>query len=286
MKTFKQLKQLDPNIIMIVDSLNTCFSFRGRKNYSEDYLNMIESLRRSYSAGKVIIACDKGKSSYRTEIFSNYKGNRVALRETQTEKERLEFQAFFQEFNVALDILKSNAYPSSQDGYPVFQFEGVEADDIVAYITNKYKSKYKIWLISSDKDYDLLIDDNVSRFSYVTRKETTKQNWHTHYDYDMDKHISIKCLMGDSGDGIPGVDGIGLKRAISLVEEYGDTYDIISSLPITSKYKYIQSLNAFGREALLRNYRLMDLISYCDEAIGEDNCKIIDEKLKEYLGVV
>lgn len=285
MKAFKQLKQLDPNIIMIVDSLNTCFSFRGRKNYSEDYLNMIESLRRSYSAGKVIIACDKGKSSYRTEIFSNYKGNRVALRETQTEKERLDFQAFFQEFNVALDILKSNAYPSSQDGYPVFQFEGVEADDIVAYITNKYKSKYKIWLISSDKDYDLLIDDNVSRFSYVTRKEITKDNWHEHYDYDMDKHISIKCLTGDSGDNIPGVDGVGPARAKTLVEQYGDAYDIIASMPIVSKYKYIQSLNNFGTENLLRNYNLMDLVTYCEEAIGEENCKEIDKVLKEYLDV-
>lgn len=285
MKTFKQLKQLDPNILMIVDSLNMSFSFRGRKNYSEEYLNMIESLRRSYNAGKVIIACDKGKSLYRTKIFSGYKETRAALREKQTEKERLDFQAFFQEFNVALDILKSNAYPSSQDGYPVFQFEGVEADDIVAYITKHYKSRYKIWMISSDKDYDLMIDDNVSRFSYVTRKEITKDNWNEHYEYDLDKHISIKCLVGDSGDSVPGVEGIGPKRAQSLVEEYGDTYDIIASMPLNGKYKYIKSLNDFGKENLLRNYQLMDIVSYCEDAIGEINCKEIDRILGEYLNV-
>ena len=280
MKTFKEVSQADNNTIMVVDSLNMAFSFRGKSKYKDGYINMIESLKRSYKANKVIIACDKSASAYRKEIFPDYKKNREILRESQTEKERLEFEAFFQEFLRAIDELKSHG------DYPILQFSGVEADDIAAYITNKYKKTHHIWLISSDKDWDLLVDDNVSRFSYVTRKEITKDNWHEHYNYSMDKHISIKCLIGDSGDNIPGVEGIGPKRAQTLVETYGDTYDIIASMPIISKYKFIESLNNFGKENLLRNYRLMDLVSYCEEAIGEDNCKIIDEKLKEYLGVV
>lgn len=276
MKTFKQITETGNNL-MIVDSLNMAFSFRGKTKYKDNYLNMVESLKRSYKASKVIITCDKGASSYRKEIFPEYKSGRLKMRESQTDKERLEFEAFFGEFNSALDELKSHG------DYPVLQFSGVEADDLAAYIVQKYASKFNIWLVSSDKDWDTLINDNVSRFSYVTRKEITKDNWQEHYDYDMDKHISIKCLMGDSGDSVPGVDGVGPKRAQALVEEYGDTYDIIASLPILSKYKYIDSLNKFGAENLLRNYRLMDLVSYCEEAIGEENCKNIDEILKEYL---
>jgi DNA polymerase I len=278
--TFKTIVSNDPNTIMIVDALNMAFSFRGKTSYKENYISMIESLSRSYKAGKIIITCDKGSSSYRKNILSQYKQNREALREEQTEQERLLFEAFFREFNLALTILKSSDY---SDKLKIFQFDKVEADDIAAYIVNKYKKTHTIWLISSDKDWDLLVDTNVSRFSYVTRKEITKNNWGDHYEYDIDKHISIKCLTGDSGDNIPGVDGIGPKRAISLVASYGDTYDIIASLPIPSKYKYIDALNKFGAENLLRNYKLMDLVSYCEEAIGKENCEEIDKALKEYL---
>lgn len=283
MKTFKQLTETE-NTIMIVDALNMAFSFRGKTKFKAAYINMIESLKRSYKASKVIITCDKGSSSYRKEIFPEYKSGRLKTRESQTEKELLEFEAFFTEFISAIDELKSHGEDST-DRYPVLQFAGVEADDLAAYVSNKYSKKFNIWLVSSDKDWDLMVGDNVSRFSYVTRKEITKENWHDHYDYDMDKHISIKCLTGDSGDSIPGVEGIGPARAKTLVEEYGDCYEIIASLPIASRYKYIASLNNFGADNLLRNYKLMDLVSYCEEAIGEENCKQIDEILKGYLDV-
>lgn len=278
MKSFAQLTEKTNNL-MIVDSLNMAFSFRGKTKYKDAYLNMIESLKRSYKASKVVIACDKGTSTYRQKILPEYKQNRVEMRESQTDAERLEFEAFFQEFIAAIDIIKS------QGDYPVLQFSGVEADDISAYICNRYAKNRHIWLISSDKDWDLLVGPNVSRFSYVTRKETTLDNWHEHYDYNPEDHISIKCLMGDTGDNILGVDKVGPARAKELVQKYGDTYEIIASLPIDSKYKYIQNLNAFGANNLLRNYRLMDLVSYCEEAIGEDNCKEIDKVIEEYLSV-
>lgn len=281
MKTFKQFTEYDSNTIMIVDALNLAFRWKHSKtrDFAEDYLVTVNSLRKSYKAEKVIITCDQGSSSYRKNIFPDYKSGRKEKFAEQTESERLEFERFFTDFNTTLDLIKSDST------YPIFKFQGVEADDIVAYITSRYKPKYKIWMISSDKDYDTLIDTNVSRFSYVTRKETTKDNWNEHYDYDLDKHISIKCLTGDLGDSIPGVEGIGPKRAQSLIEEYGDCYDVIASMPIPGKYKYIKSLNDFGKENLLRNYKLMDLVSYCEEAIGEENCKEIDKVLKEYLNV-
>lgn len=281
MKTFKQFTEYDPNTIMTVDALNLAFRWKHSKthDFAEDYLATVNSLRKSYKAEKVIIACDQGSSSYRKNIFPDYKSGRKEKFAEQTELERLEFERFFTDFNASLDLIKSDST------YPILKFQGVEADDIAAYIVNKYARKFNIWLISSDKDWDTLIEDNVSRFSYVTRKEITKDNWNEHYDYDLDQHISIKCLCGDPGDSVPGVDGIGPKKAQKLVEEYGSCYDVIAALPISSKYKYIQSLNAFGKENLLRNYRLMDLVSYCEEAIGEENCKEIDKVLKEYLNV-
>jgi len=47
--------------------------------------------------------------------------------------------------------------------------------------------------------------------------------------------------------------------------------DIADLLPIDSRYKYIQSLNDFGAENIMKNYELMDLVAFCEDAIGEAN---------------
>jgi 5'-3' exonuclease len=279
--SFKTMAELDPEIVLVVDSLNLAFRWKhkGQFDFLEDYIRTIESLRKSYKAGKVIIACDSGASSYRKSIFPGYKQGRKEKQLLATPEEQAEFELFFQGY---LDVIES--YKESTH-YPVFKFDKTEADDIGAYIV-KFRSKYKvkkIVLASSDKDWDLLVNDDVMRFSYVTRKETRIDNWNEHYDYAVDEHISIKCLTGDSGDSIPGVPDVGEKRAIGLVKTYGTAYDIAANLPIASKYKYMANLNTFGADNLLLNYRLMDLMEFCDEALGPINCEVMDEILRKYL---
>lgn len=278
MKTFKDMNEPGNNLLL-VDGLNMAFSFRGKLNFQEQYVKMITSLKRSYKASKVIVCVDKGSSTYRKGIYPEYKQNRKVKQETQTEAERLEFEAFFKCFEEALLLLEEST------DFPILRYQGVEADDSLAYICSKFKKlpQDHIWVVSSDRDLNLLVDDNVSQFSYVTRKEFTVENWHEHYDWDRDSYISVKCLMGDSGDNVPGVPGIGPKKAQALVEQYGSTMDIAASLPISSKYKYIANLNAFGAGALMLNYRLMDLVTFCEDAIGVENCKTIDEVLEAYL---
>lgn len=281
MKTFKQINETDDSCLMIVDSLNLAFRYKhsGATDFALDYMRTVDSLKKSYKATKLIIAGDMGSSSYRKAIYPAYKQNRKDKYETQTESEKLAFEMFFEEFHSILDMY-------DQEGkYPVARYQGVEADDIAAYICSK-KSKYnlnQIWLISSDKDWDLLVKPGVSRFSYVTRKEITEENWQTHYDCTQDEYISIKCLMGDSGDNVMGVSGVGPKRALQLVQDYGSCYDLIAALPISSKYKYITALNEFGAENLILNYKLMDLETFCEDAIGTDNCVKLDKLLDEYL---
>lgn len=281
MKSFKQMTTIDPKSLMIVDSLNLAFRYKHAKavDFAEDYMRTVDSLRRSYKCDKLIITGDMGSSHYRKKLHPEYKANRKEKFENQTEAEKAEFEAFFAEVQRILKDYEDSTV------YPVARFPGVEADDIAAYIVSKRKrfDISQIWLISSDRDWNLLINEGVSQFSYVTRKEFTVENWNEHYEWDRDSYISIKCLMGDSGDNVPGVPGIGPKKAAGLVEEYGTTYDIIAALPISSKYKYIANLNAFGADALMLNYRLMDLVTFCEDAIGENNISKLNTMLEEYL---
>lgn len=280
MVSFKDMQEKDEEVLMIVDALNLAFRYKHSKsiNFVDDYIRTVQSLARSYKCLKVIIACDKGSSSYRKAIYPEYKNNRKEKIELQTEAERLEFEAFMREFERTMVAIEEH--------FPTVRFDKVEADDIAAYICGrlpKMKTITKIWLVSSDRDWDLLVNEHVSRFSYVTTKETTLNNWRNHYDCEPEEYISMKCLAGDSGDNIPGVEQVGPKRAATLIREYGTAYDLAMALPIISKYKYIQNLNKC-RDLILLNYELMDLPTYCEEAIGPDNVKVIDELLEEYLG--
>jgi DNA polymerase-1 len=280
-KTFKQITTTEPNSLMIVDSLNLAFRYKHAKavDFATDYMRTVESLKKSYKCDKMIITGDWGSSTYRKNLYPLYKQNRKDKHVDQSEEEKEEFEAFFAEVQGILGLYEV------EGNFPVLRFQGVEADDIAAYIVGRRKQfkLSQIWLISSDRDWNLLVDSGVSQFSYVTRKEFTKENWHEHYDCTQDEYISIKCLQGDSGDNVPGVPGVGPKRALELVQTYGSTYDIIASLPLSGRYKYIQALNEFGAENLMLNYQLMDLVTYCGEAIGADNCKKIDEILNDYL---
>lgn len=277
-KSFTQLNEAN-NVLLIVDSLNLAFRYKhsGATDFAEDYLRTVQSLKKSYKASHVIMACDQGASSYRKELYPEYKQNRKDKQALQTEAEAAAFELFFEDFLLTLEHIKATT------DYPVIKFQGVEADDIAAYIVSQKKLlKFdEIWLISSDKDWDLLVEPGVSRFSYVTRKEVTHENWSNHYEWAQEDYISIKCLTGDTGDNVFGVPSIGPKRALSLVQEYGSTWDIIASIPVNGKYKYIQELNK-SKDQLILNYQLMDLVTHCQEAVGEANCQEIDTILELY----
>jgi len=273
-------KQEKNDNLIIVDGLNIAFRWRYKKvpYYTNDYVKTVESLAKSYNCGNIIVLADGG-SIYRKNLFPEYKANRKEKYKDQTDSEKKEFEVFMAEF--------ANAFKRIEDkGHLVIRQGGLEADDLAAWIVGKKKEFGigDIWLISSDKDWDLLIQDGVSRFSTVTRKEITVDNWDEHYDFEPEHFLTFKCLAGDTGDNIPGISGIGPKRATQLIEQYGDLYDIYDSCPIDSKYKFIQSLNE-NADQLLLNAELMDLESYSEQALIESGMDLEDlsSDVKEYL---
>ena len=259
---------------MIVDTMNLAFRWKhaGQNRFSHDYLSTVLSLAASYDAGTIIAAADWGGSTYRKGIYPEYKANRKELVEKQTAEEKEQARLFFDEYERTLEVLDQHK------DIQVFRYKGVEADDIAAYICSRLHDYgfSQAWLISSDRDWDLLISEYVSRFSYVTRKEHTLDTWD--YPVTPDQYISYKVLTGDAGDNVLGVPGIGPKRAAALIEQYGSALDIYDQLPLPGKQKFIQALND-SKDLIPLNYELMDLVSFCQEAIGYDNVQDIGRKL-------
>ena len=265
---------LDPRNVLIVDAMNLAFRWKhqGATKFVDEYIRTVQSLAKSYKCGKIIIAADWGGSLYRREIFPEYKANRKELYANDTPEQVEATRKFFDEYERVLEACDSR--------FTLLRYKGVEADDIAAYIVSK-RAQFgieQVWLISSDRDWDLLVDENVSRFSTVTRKEQTVLTWDN--PVPREDYLAFKCLTGDKGDNIPGVEGVGPKRAASIIEQYGSIFDICDACPLPGKHKYIASLNA-SRDQLLTNVELMDLLTYCEEAIGKQNCNEIEDRLNE-----
>lgn len=273
--SFNDITAKNYDSVLIVDFLNLAFRWKhqGRTDFRYDILQTVESFANSFKCGRIIITTDRGGSTYRKNIDPEYKANRTKMKEEQSEKDRIAFEEFLEEYIIAQDI--------AAEKYPVLGFRGVEADDIAAHLV-KNRAKYgfkEIHLLSSDRDWDLLIDEGISRFSYVTRKEVNTDNWSEHYDVTPEQYISYKCLIGDTGDNIPGIPQVGPKRAAGLLETYHSAMDVYDAIPIPGKYKYIANINS-SKDRILLNYELMDLITYCDEAVGPENIEDIKEIIK------
>ena len=72
-----------------------------------------------------------------------------------------------------------------------------------------------------------------------------------------------------------------VQNAVQLMEQYGTVFDIYDACPIR-RYKYIQVINE-NAEQLLTNVELMDLVTYCEDAIGEENKEVIKNTLGKIL---
>ena len=179
--------QEDNENLLIVDGLNVAFRYRYSKTpyYTNQYVQTVESLAKSYNCGNIIVLADGG-SVYRKKLYPDYKANRKERYKDQTDAEKKDFENFMGEFVNAFKRLKAK-------GHLVLRQKGLEADDLAAWIVGKRKEfgVNETWLISSDRDWDLLIDEDVSRFSTVTRKEITVDNWDEHYSFDRDMFLTF-----------------------------------------------------------------------------------------------
>lgn len=254
------------NNLLIVDGINLAMRFkhRGATVFAVDYLALINSLARSYGAKTVIHLSDFGKSTYRKELLPSYKGDREAKRAEQSEEESQKWQEFFEGYQRAIELLE-------KAGHCSVKLRGVEADDLATFFTLELKNHGHfdtIWLVSTDADWDQLLDENVKRWAYTTQKEFTLDNFYEEHGCDTPEQLTqIKAIQGDRGDSVPGVDGIGIKRAYNLVREYGTVFDLVGVLPLPGKQQYVQKLND-SEDLMLLNLELMDLPSYYLEAIN------------------
>ena len=245
------------NNLLIIDANNLSYRWLQRPNYANfgpDFIRTIQSLSKSYEAARTIVCFDFGKSYYRMDMHEEYKGTR---KKPQDEDEIKKYEDFFAVLNDLPDQLDEE----------VLKFRGVEADDILAWITQNISDRYEhTWVVSSDRDLYQLVDDNVSIFNIFGRREVTVESLRDDFNVSPSEYMLSRIIEGDKSDNILGIEGIGPKRAQTLARVHKTLDALIEALPLKGKSKYIQNLNA-GKDVLIRNEKLINLKRYCKEAI-------------------
>jgi len=157
----------------------------------------------------------------------------------------------------------------------------VEADDIIAYLSRYMADTYnsKCIIVSADKDFLQLVDDNITIFSPMTKEYFTPKAVLEKFGLSPKNFLLYKTLLGDNSDKIPGVQGLGPKKLYKLFPELtqneltlDDIFDISES-----KYKenVIYSRVVFNSESIEKNHKLMDL----SNPLMDDNEKLIVKEL-------
>lgn len=179
--------------------------------FTNTLLEVLENQNPDYIA----VAFDPSGPTFRNDMYEPYKANR-----DETPEDIKKSVPYIKELLKAFNI-------------PVFEKEGFEADDVIGTLARKLENDdLEIYMMTPDKDYGQLINDNV----YVYRPGKSGGNaevinaGNISEKYGLSNPLQVidmLALMGDSSDNIPGVEGIGEKTAVKLINQFGSVEELI-----------------------------------------------------------
>lgn len=222
--------------ILIIDGNNLMYrcywAIRGlstSKGYNTSafygFIKSLVGIMGEYRVSNIIVVFDGGGKTWRHTLADKY----VKSGDIQSGYKQRKYDAAYEE-------IKKNMFPQFKDieeflensSIPVFKIKEVEADDIIGNLCELLKKRYNVVILSGDRDYYQLLDENVSmlipkkaREGGVEYKRYSAKSFTKEYGIKPKRWIDVGALMGDGSDNIIGVRGIGPKRAISIVKQCG-----------------------------------------------------------------
>ncbi|PWR18780.1 DNA polymerase I [Zavarzinia compransoris] len=151
------------------------------------------------------VVFDAGRTTFRNEIYPDYKAHRPPAPEDLVPQFALIREATHA-FNVA-----------------AIEVEGFEADDVIATLAVEARRRgVRCTVVSSDKDLMQLVGGPVDMLDPVKIRRIGPDEVVEKFGVPPEKVVDVQSLMGDSVDNVPGVPGIGQKTAAELINLYGD----------------------------------------------------------------
>jgi DNA polymerase I len=156
----------------------------------------------------IAVAFDRPAPTFRKKLYKEYQATRPKMDEElvgQIEKVHDMVRAF---------------------GVPIYEKDGFEADDVIGTLARRAeKTIDQVIIVTGDKDILQLVDDKT--YVYMPTKGLSEAKLYMEKEVvermgvKPTSIVDLKALMGDSSDNYPGVEGIGPKTAVTILEKYG-----------------------------------------------------------------
>ena len=179
------------------------------------FINMLNKILEDYHPDYIAVAFDMKAPTFRHTAYPEYKAGRL-----KTPMELLSQIPLMQEVLQAMNIT-------------VLEKEGFEADDLIGTMTAKAADAgLESLIITGDKDALQLVSENT--YVVLNRKGMTDfdlydlEKMQERYGLTPQEFIDLKGLMGDKSDNIPGIPGVGEKKGITLLKEYGSVEGVVA----------------------------------------------------------
>lgn len=203
------------------------------------FSNMLIRLIADYKPDMMAVAFDKSRHTFRTEMYSEYKGTR--------DKTPDEFKSQVPLLREFLDCFR----------IPFIEIDDFEADDIIGTLSAQAAKDggYDTFIVTGDRDALQLVRDGVSVL--FTKRGISEMELYDEaaftkkYGFMPIRLIDLKGLMGDASDNIPGVTKVGEKTATELIVKYGSVEGVYEHIDDISKKKLKEHLVEDKEKALL-----------------------------------
>lgn len=229
------------------------------------FTNMLLKLREQMPAEYFAVIFDASRTTFRQDIYADYKAHRPAPPEDLVPQ-----FALVREATLALNL-------------PSIELSNYEADDLIAaYAKVASDAGIETVIVSSDKDLMQLIRDGVSMYDPMKQKHIGEAAVIEKFGVPPNKVIEVQALIGDSVDNVPGVPSIGPKTAAELIIEYGSLEGVLANLNSIKQPKRREVLmqhadNARMSRKLVELHADIPLPQTLDELVSKplDNEKIL-----------
>ncbi len=213
------------------------------------FFNMIlPILAAAKPSDSFVCIFDASRITFRQDIYSNYKANR-----SETPADLISQGALIRAGMAAV-------------GMPVLCMPGVEADDVIATLARENCTAHDATrVITSDKDLMQLVSDCVYLYDGMKGREIREPQVLEKFGVTPDRVVDVQSLMGDSSDNVPGVPGIGPKKAAELINQFGSLDALYENLDQV-KNERIRGLLQDNREMAYISRKLVTLKTDVDLA--------------------
>jgi len=278
--------------VVIIDALNMFLRsyvispHLNKKGYpvggTIGFLKSLQKVSRDFNADEVIIAWDGHEGSQRKRSMNkDYKGGRKPVR---FNRRMIDLPEDEEAANKGYQQVRLMEYLNQM---PVIQLiaDYTEADDIIAHVVQS--SYYEGWnkiIVSSDKDFFQLCDDDVSVYRPIQKKTLNKQSILEEFKIHPKNFALARAIVGDKSDNLPGVKGAGLKTVAKrfpylIREDVYEVSDIMRDCAMQGKKMKIHENIGRSEQLVKDNYKIMQLYY---PNIRPINRAMIDKSIKDF----